>query len=100
MDGSAIFVATSSMPPLPRDDSPTQSPVSRRLFPRAGAWPIALLTVTGIVLRSALSPLQPLRDAATFEPVQEAVLRRPIRYVLLAPVSGVLDTLTLLSARP
>ncbi|HEX9483338.1 MAG TPA: hypothetical protein VF929_02115 [Gemmatimonadaceae bacterium] len=99
MDGSAIFVATSSMPPLPRDDSPTQSPVWRRLFPRAGAWPIALLTVTGIVLGSALSPLQPIRDAATFEPVQEVVLRRPIGYVLLAPVSDVLDTLTLLSAR-
>src|SRR5260221_13286398 len=99
MDGSAIFVATSSMPPLSRDDPPIQSPVRRTLIQRAGVWPIGLLTVAGIVLGSALSPLLPIRDAATFEPAHEVVLRRPTGYVVLAPVSDVRHTLTLLSAR-
>lgn len=71
----------------------------RRLPTRAGALPIGLLTVAAVVLCSALFPLQAIRDAATFEPVGEVVLRRPMGYVLLAPVSEVLDTLTLLSSR-
>ncbi len=48
-----------------------------------------------LVLSSALFPLEPIRDAATFENIAEAHLVRPIGYVLLAPVSNVLDMLTL-----
>lgn len=43
--------------------------------------------------------MAPLRDAATHETVTEAALARPAGYVLTAPVSNTLDTLTLLSLR-
>ena len=52
-----------------------------------------------LVLCSALFPVPRLHDAATFAPIAEATLRLPTSYVLLAPVSNVLDTLTLMSLR-
>ncbi len=65
----------------------------RRLRPFWG-----LIVVSVLVLASAPVARAPLRDAVTLGPT-DAVLRRPPGYVLLAPLSDVLDLLTLLSAR-
>ena len=58
----------------------------------------ALLASVAVVLSSAFA-VAPIRDAVTLGEVAEASLMRPLGYVMLAPVSGVLDMLTLLSAR-
>ncbi|MDB4913073.1 MAG: hypothetical protein JWM95_717 [Gemmatimonadetes bacterium] len=55
--------------------------------------------LVALVLLSALASLEPVRDAATLQFVSEATLRRSTGYVLLAPVSAILDTLSLLSLR-
>ncbi|MEO5817340.1 MAG: hypothetical protein ABIT20_18880 [Gemmatimonadaceae bacterium] len=69
-------------------------------FPvRLRALPLGLISVVALVAISALFARSPLQDAVTFEPVLEASLRRPMGYLLLAPVSNILDTLTLLSLR-
>jgi hypothetical protein len=59
-------------------------------------WAIAVPCLVGV---SALFATSPIRDAATLEVVPEATLRLPTGYLLLAPLSNVLDTLTLLSLR-
>ena len=46
---------------------------------------------------AAAVAVDPLRDAATLGKVGEVTLGRPMSYLLLAPVSNVLDTLTLMS---
>jgi predicted metal-dependent phosphoesterase TrpH len=58
-----------------------------------------LLAVAGLVLASAPFALSPVRDAVTGGAVPEVSLRRSPAYVLLAPLSDVLDVLTLLSVR-
>lgn len=60
-------------------------------------WPPLLVSAT--VVLSAGWAVQPVRDAGTLGDVAEAFLVRPIGYVALAPLSGVLDMLTLLSVR-
>ena len=59
----------------------------------------ALFAVVLLVAASAPFAIAPVRDAATLAPVSEAALRRPLSYLLLAPISDVLDLLTLLSLR-
>jgi hypothetical protein len=51
------------------------------------------------VLASAPFARDPLRDAATLAPTLDATLRRSPAYILLAPLSDILDTLSLLSLR-
>jgi len=68
-----------------------------RLRPLRSWWP--LLTLVALLLASAPFAISPVRDATTLGPVNEATLRRPASYVLLAPLSNVLDLLTLLSVR-
>lgn len=51
------------------------------------------------MLLSAPFAIAPIRDAATLSSLPEATLHRPLGYVLMAPVSDVLDLLTLLSLR-
>jgi predicted metal-dependent phosphoesterase TrpH len=48
---------------------------------------------------SAAASVDPVRDAVTLGRVTEASLRLPAGYLLLAPLSNVLDTLTLMSVR-
>lgn len=55
------------------------------------------LSLAALVLASAVWSLPPLVDAVTGAPPGEAELVRPVLYVLLAPVSNVLDALTFLS---
>ena len=57
-----------------------------------------LLVSLAVVLSSAFS-VQPVWDAATRAEITDAYLTRPLGYVALAPLSNVLDMLTLLSAR-
>jgi hypothetical protein len=57
----------------------------------------ALITIA--VLAAAGFELSPIRDAATGANVTEAYLERSLGYVALAPLSDVLDTLSLISAR-
>ncbi|MDB4899212.1 MAG: hypothetical protein JWN53_1020 [Gemmatimonadetes bacterium] len=66
----------------------------RRVVPHAWALAIVLL-----VVGSAPFAVDSLRDSATLLPTIEATLRRPIGYVLLAPLSDLLDLLSLLSLR-
>jgi hypothetical protein len=51
-----------------------------------------------VVLSSGFA-VSPIRDAASLADVSEAYLVRPLGYVVVAPLSDVLDTLTLLSVR-
>src|SRR5215208_293865 len=107
--------------PVPRDDAPraeTQSDRSSRAKSRdlhlssraksrdlhvllAGVrrlpW-LALATVALLAL-SAIWAIDPIRDAATGGAVTEATLDRSAGYLLLAPISAILDTVTLLSVR-
>jgi hypothetical protein len=59
----------------------------------------AVIIVTLLVLVSAPFAIAPIRDADTLGTIPEATLRRPLGYVLMAPVSDVLDLLALLSLR-
>ena len=74
--------------------------MSRQPFlSRLRAVPLGLLTVAVLVVVAAAVAVDPLRDAATLGSVGEVTLGRPMSYLLLAPVSNVLDTLTLMSVR-
>jgi hypothetical protein len=85
---------------VPRDDaSRADSPRSARILARLRALPWATLVVVALLALSAAFPLDPLRDAAGGGPITEATLHRPAGYLLLAPISNVLDTVTLLSVR-
>jgi hypothetical protein len=68
-----------------------------RLRPlRPWGWLLGLAT---LVLGSAPFAVPPIRDAATLGQVTEAALRHPAGYLVVAPLSNVLDLLTLLSVR-
>jgi len=89
---------------VPRDAAPRarKSPSFaaaslERLRPLRPWW--TLLALAAVMLGSAPFAIPPIRDAVTLGPVSEAALRRPAGYVLLAPISDVLDLLTLLSVR-
>lgn len=60
-------------------------------------WAALLISIV-VVLTSAFA-VAPVWDAATHGEVSEVYLTRPFGYVALAPLSNVLDMLTLLSAR-
>ena len=89
---------------MPRDAAPSRPPTRqsrvrfRELPARLRPW-WALIIVTLLVLVSAPFAIAPIRDAVTHTVLPEARLRRPLGYVLFAPVSDVLDLLTLLSLR-
>ena len=60
-------------------------------------WTPLLISIV-VVLSSGFA-VSPIRDASSLADVSEAYLVRPLGYVVLAPLSDVLDALTLLSAR-
>lgn len=66
-------------------------------MPKRIPWTPLLISVA--VLLSGGFAVQPVRDVASLADVAEAFLVRPGAYVALAPLSNVLDTLTLLSVR-
>jgi hypothetical protein len=58
-----------------------------------------LLRPTSLVLLAAAFTEDPIRDAVTLASIQEAHLEHSAGYLAIAPVSSILDTLTLLGAR-
>jgi hypothetical protein len=89
---------------VPRDAAPRDRNIifyanaaAGRLRPFRPWWGLIALAV--LVLGSAPFAIPPIRDAVTLGQVSEATLRRPTGYVLLAPLSDVLDVMTLLSVR-
>ena len=60
---------------------------------------LGIALVALLVVISAVVPVDPIRDAVTLGHVNEASLGLPTGYRLLAPLSNVLDTLTLMSVR-
>lgn len=54
---------------------------------------------TALILVSAIFAVDPIRNAATFLPVPEVRLVHSAAYLLLAPICGVFDTLSLMSLR-
>jgi hypothetical protein len=61
--------------------------------------PLLPTLISIAVLVTAGVPTSPIRDAATGGSITEAYIERSLGYVAIAPLSDVLDTLTLLSAR-
>ncbi|HET9013390.1 MAG TPA: hypothetical protein VFN38_16315, partial [Gemmatimonadaceae bacterium] len=89
---------------MPRDAAPRARTIRTvadsslgRLRPLRPWW--SLLALAILILGSAPFAIPPIRDAITLDQVAEATLRRPAGYLVMAPVSDVLDLLTLLSVR-
>jgi hypothetical protein len=83
---------------VPRDVAP-RAEASPRRFDRLRRLPWLPLLIVALLILSAPFAIDPLRDAATGGAISEATLRRSGGYLLLAPISAVLDTITLLSLR-
>jgi len=83
---------------VPRDVAPRAESSPRR-FDRLRRLPWLPLLIVALIILSAPFAIDPIRDAATGGTISEATLRRSGGYLLLAPISAVLDTLTLLSLR-
>jgi len=64
---------------------------------RLARLPWVSIVLTLLVLLTAAFAIEPVRDAATLATVGEARLALPASYLAIAPVSAVLDTLTLLT---
>ena len=96
---------------MPRDDASradTRSDRSpraksrdlRTLLARLRGLPIVALLLAALLALSTAWAIDPIRDAATGQAVSaDATLERASGYLLLAPVSAALDTITLLSVR-
>ncbi|MDQ2665549.1 MAG: hypothetical protein M3Z05_06025 [Gemmatimonadota bacterium] len=69
------------------------------LSSRPRAVPLGITIVAALAVLSAAFAVDPVRDAATLGRVNEVSLALPTSYLLLAPLSNVLDTLTLMSVR-
>ena len=83
---------------MPRDVAPRAASTPRR-FDRLSRLPWLPLLIVALLVLSALFAVDPIRNAATGGPIGEATLRRSGGYLLLGPISAVLDTITLLSLR-
>ena len=96
---------------MPRDDASRADNRSDRssraksrdlhvLLARLRGLPLAALVVVALLALSAAWAIDPIRDAANGQPVsQDATLERTSGYLFLAPISAILDTVTLLSVR-
>jgi len=69
------------------------------MLARMRGLPWFALASIALVVLSAAWAIDPIRDATTGGAVAEATLERPAGYVLIAPVSAILDTITLLTVR-
>ena len=91
---------------MPSNKSSRRSPANREEHqPRPAARPVAWYAriawfpvgVTLVVILTALFAVEPIRDAVTLGSVGEARLGISAGYTALAPLSAVLDTITLLT---
>jgi hypothetical protein len=78
----------------PRSHATPRARPSPRALLAALIWPIV---ITLLVLATAAVAADPIRDAATLDAVGEARLDLSAGYLSIAPISSVLDTLTLLT---
>jgi len=78
----------------PRPHATPRARRSPRALLAALIWPIV---ITLLVLATAAVAADPIRDAATLDAVGEARLDLSAGYLSIAPISSVLDTLTLLT---
>jgi hypothetical protein len=70
------------------------------LLARLRGLPIVALVIAALLALSAAWAIDPIRDAATGQAVSaDATLERTAGYLFLAPVSAILDTITLLTVR-
>jgi hypothetical protein len=69
------------------------------MLARMRGLPFLALVVIALLALSAAWAIDPIRDASTGGAVPEATLDRSAGYLLIAPISAILDTLTLLSVR-
>ena len=85
---------------MPRDAAPRADTRTARLLARLRGLPLVALLIVALLALSAAWAIDPIRDAANGQPVsQDATLERTSGYLLLAPISAILDTVTLLSVR-
>jgi hypothetical protein len=85
--------------PVPRDDASRAESRSARTLARMRGLPwLAIATILLLALSAAFA-IDPIRDGATGEAVAEATLDRSSGYLLIAPISAILDTVTLLTVR-
>src|SRR5689334_16672439 len=78
-----------------RDDHPPRPAEPAAPWYNRVAW--IPLAITLLVMLTALVSVDPIRDAATLGGVGEARLSVSAGYTALAPLSAILDTLTLLT---
>jgi hypothetical protein len=69
------------------------------MLARMRGLPWLALTLVALLALSAAWAIDPIRDAATKGAVTEVTLDRSAGYLLIAPVSAILDTITLLTVR-
>jgi hypothetical protein len=66
-----------------------------RRLPLSIPWTAVVVSL--LVLITAVFAVSPIRDAATLGAVGEATFTTPVAYLSIAPISNVLDTLTLIT---
>jgi hypothetical protein len=69
------------------------------MLDRMRGLPWLALVIFALVALSAAWAIDPIRDAGTRGAVPEATLERTAGYLLIAPISAILDAITLLSVR-
>ena len=84
---------------MPRDDAPRAQSRSARILARLRRLPWLALVTIALVALSAAFAIDPIRDATTGGTTTDATLERSAGYLLIAPISAILDTITLLSVR-
>ena len=90
---------------MPRDDAGSNQPSRAKsrdlhgLLARMRGLPWLALATIAVLALSAAWTIDPIRDGVTSGAVAEATLDRSSAYLLLAPISAILDTITLLSIR-
>jgi hypothetical protein len=103
MSGAPRPQTTNPVPhsPLRRDQTPASAgnrhDAGRR--PWYGRIPWTPVAISLAVILSSGFAVRPVRNAATLAEISEAFLARPVGYVAIAPVSNLLDTITLISER-
>jgi hypothetical protein len=96
MSGVQSSQTTSLVPKRITSNDPALRAARRPILSRLPWTP--LVVSLAVILSSAFA-VRPVRDAASLQEISEAYLARPVAYVALAPVSNVLDLVTLLSVR-
>ena len=96
MSGAQSSQTTSLVPKRITSNDPGLRIPRRPILARLPWTPIG---VSHAIILSSGFAVRPVRDAASRQEISQAYLARPVGYVAMAPVSNVLDLVTLLSVR-